>query len=145
MFRRPLQWGRPLQTALVLSVTTTTASAPTAAEATFAPAAPAATQVTFIATTSPTKTTLTTATTATATKATSATAASIIAGLLLGSGLIDNQIPSLQILAIQAINGSLTGFLGRHFNKSKTLGPPAEFIHDDGYRVNLAEFAKDLP
>lgn len=146
------------QTVADLSVpaTTTSATTTTAAEAAFATAtataaSATATETTFAtataATATTTETALTTAASATAAKAAFATAtiAAASLALLLGLGFIDVQGPALQILTVQAIDSGLTCFFGGHFDESETLGPAAEFIIDDGDRVNLTEFAKGLP
>ena len=157
-FHRPSRSEISLQIALGLSVpaTTTSATAATTAETTFSTAAPAsttATETTFASTatasTAKAAATLTAASpTTAAAKTASATAAAVSAttlAFLLRPCFIDIEGSALQILAVQAINGSLPCFFGRHFDKSEAFGSAAEFIIDDADRINLAEFAKGLP
>jgi hypothetical protein len=114
---------------LMLSISTT-ASATTAESSTFSAAGTtgstaSSAEVSFIAS-------LTAATSSTSEApftATTATARSTFS-FHLGFSFIDSNSPSLQFLAVQTINGCLSGFFSGHFDKAESFGSAAEFIHN---------------
>jgi hypothetical protein len=112
-----------------LSVAATTASTTAAETSAFSTtgAAPATGEVAFVSLTatasSATETSFTAAATATG-------SASPVTGFGLGLGFVDGNCPALQLLAVQAVNGRLSGFLAGHFNKTEAFGSATEFIHD---------------
>lgn len=88
---------------------------------------PTTTEVTFIALPASTSAT---AEASFAASASAGAASPIVTGFCLGLGLIDGKRPSLQFLAVQAVDGCLAGFFRGHFNKTETFRPATEFIHD---------------
>jgi hypothetical protein len=114
----------------VLSIPTPTSAAAAKASSFSAPGTtgttPATAKVAFVAL--PATASATAETSFAAATAASGSTSSI--GFYLGLGFIDGNSSALQLLAVQTINGCLSGFFGGHFHKAKTLGFATEFIHD---------------
>jgi len=79
-----------------------------------------------------------TAATATATPAASATSSAVSAAtsagprrtILARTSFIDGQSTSIDIFAVQGLDGGLGALLGFHGDKGKSAWLPAEFVHD---------------
>lgn len=106
-----------------------------------------ATETTAAAAGATTTTAAATTETTTATGAattTAATAAKTATARLLRTSLVDRQVTTVATLAIEGRNGCLRLLIGRHFDKTETLGAACFTIHDHLGRSHSTEFAKDL-
>jgi hypothetical protein len=125
-------WGQSNEAGLPAAATTGAAAA-AATEAAAATAAAATEAATTAA-----------ATTTAAAEATTAAAAAAASASFTRAGFVDGEIATINVLAVEGSDGSLSFRVVGHFDEAETAGAAGVTVHDEGRRSDLTESSEEI-